>query len=185
MVRRFILNYVKSIKINSGRAIQNLVWAISAQAALPLGGPKPSFSWFAWVTAQAWPISRTSCQGLHLLSLMTEFPIVKLITFYSEYSSQKILLSDKIFFQLSNYDYVLKQVLTHPLNPCVACTLCQYMSISLTHITSPIDFLHLLIKHGIIGVHSPPPPLPLKFSSPQNLIFRSGPPPIILVWNSP
>ena len=43
-VRRFNLNYIKSIKINSGRAIQNLVRAISAHAALPLGRPKPSFS---------------------------------------------------------------------------------------------------------------------------------------------
>ena len=134
-VRRFNLNYIKSIKINSGRAIQNLVRAISAHAALPLGRPKPSFSWFERVTAQARAIARMSCQGLHLLSLMIEFPIVKLITFHSENSSQKILFSDKFSFQLSNYSDVPEQVkcLTHPLNPCVACTLCQYMSTSLTH----------------------------------------------------
>ena len=31
------MNYVKSIKINSGWAIQNLAWVISAHAALPSG----------------------------------------------------------------------------------------------------------------------------------------------------
>ena len=32
------INYAKSVRINSGQAILNLAWAISAHAALPLGG---------------------------------------------------------------------------------------------------------------------------------------------------
>ena len=63
-VRR--INYAKSVRINSGQAILNLARAVSAHAALPLGGffiacLSPPFSWFAWVTARVPAIAQASC----------------------------------------------------------------------------------------------------------------------------
>ena len=55
--------------MNSGRATYNFAQAISAHAALPLGGifiTRPSFLFLDLhgVIVQAWAITRASCQGL-------------------------------------------------------------------------------------------------------------------------